>query len=57
MMRLMSSQEAETQYTQDIENRFVVVKEEGDGEGRDWKFGTSRCKLLSLEWINNIVLL
>ena len=56
-MRLMSSQEAETQYTQDIENRFVVVKEEGDGEGRDWKFGTSRCKLLNLEWINNIVLL
>ena len=56
MMRLMSSQEAETQYTH-RQNRFVVVKGEGDGGGRDWKFGTSRCKLLNLEWINNIVLL
>ena len=55
-MRLMSSQEAETQYTH-RQNRFVVVKGEGDGGGRDWKFGTSRCKLLNLEWINNKVLL
>ena len=23
----------------------------------DWKFGTSRCKLLYIEWINNKVLL
>ena len=29
----------------------------GRGEGLDWEFGTSRCKLLYIEWINNMVLL
>ena len=38
------------------ENRLVVAKGEGEG-WRDWKFGVSRCKLLSREWINNKVLL
>ena len=27
----------------------------GGGGGIDWKFGISRCKLLSIEWINNKV--
>ena len=29
----------------------------GCGGGLDWEFGTSRCKLLYIEWINNTVLL
>ena len=29
----------------------------GRGEGMDWEFGISRCKLLYIEWINNKVLL
>ena len=28
-----------------------------DGEGKDWEFGVSRCKLLYIQWINNKVLL
>ena len=28
-----------------------------DGEGKDWGFGISRCKLLYIERINNEVLL
>ena len=39
----------------DIENRLVVAK--GEGGGKDWEFGISRCKLLYIEWINNKVLL
>ena len=40
----------------DIENRVMVAKEEGKG-GLDWEFGTSRCKLLYIGWINKKVLL
>ena len=29
------------------------AKGEGEGEGKDWEFGISRCKLLYIEWINN----
>ena len=29
----------------------------GGRGGIDWEFGTSRCKLLHIEWINNKVLL
>ena len=30
----------------------------GGGEiGMDWEFGVNRCKLLSLEWISNKILL
>ena len=29
----------------DIENTLVVAKEEGAGEGMEWEFGVSRCKL------------
>ena len=29
----------------------------GRGEGMDWEFGISRCKLLYIEWIKNKVLL
>ena len=32
-------------------------QEEGEGSGRDWEFGASRCKLLPLEWISNGILL
>ena len=28
----------------------------GGGRGIDWEFGVGRCKLLHLEWINNILL-
>ena len=41
----------------DVENRFVVAKEEGGGSGMDWEFGVWWCKLLHLEWISNEVLL
>ena len=41
----------------DIENRLVVAKGEGGGEGMEWEFGVSRCKLVYIEWINNKVLL
>ena len=40
----------------DTENRLVVAKV-GEGSGRDWEFGVSRCKVLHLEWINNEILL
>ena len=33
----------------------MVAKGEGDGGGKDWEFGISRCKLLYVEWINNKV--
>ena len=39
------------------ENRFVVAKREGEGEGKDSKFGISRCKLVYIGQINNKVLL
>ena len=35
----------------------VVAKEEVDGEGMDWEFGTSRFKLSYIEWKKNKVLL
>ena len=41
----------------DIENSLMVAKWEGGGRGMDWEFGTSRCKLVYTEWINNKVLL
>ena len=40
----------------DIENR-LVAKGEGDGRGKEWKVGVSRCKFLYIEWMNNKVLL
>ena len=40
----------------DIENRLGVSKV-GQGPGRDWEFGISRCKWLYVEWINNKALL
>ena len=30
---------------------------EGKGGKLDWEFGTNRCKVLSMEWINNKILL
>ena len=35
----------------------MVAEGEGEGEGLDWEFGVSRCKVLHIEWINNKVLL
>ena len=29
----------------------------GGGDGMDWEFGVSRCKILHLEWISSEVLL
>ena len=31
-------------------------QEGGGGNGMDWEFGVSRCKLQHLEWINNEIL-
>ena len=28
-----------------------------NGDGKDWEFGISRCKLLHIEWVSNKVLL
>ena len=38
-----------TERLSDIENRLVVAKEEGAGEGMDGKFEVKRCKLLHLQ--------
>ena len=35
------------------ENRLMVPRGERGGEGKDWEFGISRCKLLYIVWINN----
>jgi len=40
----------------ETENRLVVARREQKGNGMDWVFVVSRCKLLYLEWINNRVL-
>ena len=40
----------------DIENRLVVAKEEGVGEGMKWETGVSRYKFLYVEWINKVLL-
>ena len=40
-----------------MENRLVVAKGEGGGNGMDWEFGVGRCKLFHFEWIKNEVLL
>ena len=40
-----------------IENRLMVAKGRGAGEGMEWEAGVSRCKLVYIEWINNKVLL
>ena len=41
----------------DTENRLVVIKGEGSGEGKDWEFGIGKYKLLYIGWMNNEVLL
>ena len=41
----------------DIESRLAVAKGREGGEGMGWEFGISRCKLLSIEWMNSKVLL
>ena len=40
----------------DIENTFVIAKEEGGGSELGWEFGVSKGKLLHVEWISNEVL-
>ena len=39
-----------------IEIRLVVAKGNGNRGGKDWEFGISRCKVLWVEWINNILI-
>ena len=41
----------------DINNRLVVAKGEGAGEGMDWKVAVSRWKLLYREQVDNMALL
>ena len=40
----------------DIKNSIVVAKGKGDGGGMDWEFGTSRCKLVHIEWVKKVLL-
>lgn len=37
----------------DIENRLVAAR--GQGRRKDWDYGTSRYKLLFIEWVNSKV--
>ena len=32
-----------------------MVAKAGDGGGKDWEFGISRCKVLYIEWTHNKV--
>ena len=41
----------------DMENGLMVAKGQEGGSGMDWEFGVSRCKLLHMEWISNVILL
>ena len=41
----------------DMEKRLVVATVEGVGGGLDWALDVSRCKLFSMEAINNKFLL
>ena len=40
----------------DAEDRLVVAKGDGWGEGMDWECGFSRCKLLHIRWISKALL-
>ena len=40
-----------------MENRLVIAKGQGAGEGLDWEFGVGRYKLLYIEWLKNKFLL
>ena len=46
----------ETETDTHTENRLVVTKRKGSGGRKDWEFGTSRCTLLHMEWINKVLL-
>ena len=48
---------SQMQVTSDIENRLLVSKGEGGGEGMEWEFGINRCKVLYIERIKKKVLL
>ena len=39
--------------TQQHRKQTVVAKGGGDWRGKDWDLGISRCKLLSIGWIDN----
>ena len=41
----------------DLQNRLVVAKGEGGGDGVIGELGVNRCRLLPLEWISNDILL
>ena len=34
----------------------MVAKGEGEGRRKDWEFGSRRCKLVYIEWINKVLL-
>jgi len=38
----------------DIESRLLLAEWERLGGGAEWEVGVSRCKLLYIEWINNV---
>ena len=45
----------DTEPDSDIENRLVVAKGEGQG-GMDWGFEISICELLSIGWMDKVLL-
>ena len=38
---------------QETIKKISLANGQGGGEGMDWEFGVSRCRLLHIEWINN----
>ena len=38
------------------ENRLMIAKGEGSGEGMEWEVRVSRCKALYMEGINKVLL-
>ena len=38
----------------DIESRLLLAERERLGGGVEWEVGVSGCKLLYIEWINNV---
>ena len=48
-----NDQICETNTFTGMANRPVGARGEGRWGGKDWEFGTSRCKLVCVGWINN----
>mgnify|MGYP007049067700 CR=1 FL=1 len=47
---------AEKKQTHGHEEQTCGCQGRGGRSGMDWEFGVGRCKLLHLEWINEVLL-